>query len=127
MKNFLAQYNIVPCKTYSFTIPENNIPEEFIYDFLRGLIDADGCIHIRKNRNNIPSLSFVSQVKECAEQVNRLLNFNTKISLCNEAYQIHKEGKEVLSILNKLYEHSTEKSRLRRKYEIYQALKDVSL
>lgn len=123
----MTQYNIVPCKTYSFTIPEDNIPKEFIYDFLRGLIDADGCIHIRKNRNNIPSLSFVSKTKECAEQVNKLLNFNTKISLCNKAYQIHKEGKEVLSILDKLYEHSTEKCRLRRKYEIYQVLKDVSL
>ena len=29
-------------------------------DFIRGFMDADGCIHIRKERNNAPSLSFVS-------------------------------------------------------------------
>ena len=33
--------------------------------------------------------------------------------------QVDKEGKEVISILNKIYEHSTEETRLKRKYDIY--------
>ena len=32
---------------------------------------------------------------------------------------LNKEGKEVISILNKIYEHSTEETRLKRKYDIY--------
>lgn len=127
LKDYLAQYNIVPAKTNTFIIPEDKIPLIYIYDFIRGLIDADGCIHIRKNRNNIPSLSFVSKVKTCAEQVNRILNFNNSVSFGNNTYSIHKEGQEVISILDKLYENSTEKSRLKRKYEIYQTLKGESL
>lgn len=53
----------------------------------------------------------------------KILEFDNNVSSCGaSAYQIHKEGAQVVQILNKIYEHSTENSRLRRKYEIYQAL-----
>lgn len=123
LKRYLAQYNIVPAKTSIFSIPFENIPNEYIYDFARGLLDADGSIHIREDRNNIPSLSFVSQTEICAKQMLEILGFDNKVSPCGtSAYQIHKEGAAVVQILNKIYEHSTETSRLRRKYEIYKAL-----
>lgn len=116
---YLAQYNIVPNKTKIFTIPEDKIPQEYMMDFLRGLIDADGCIHIRSNRKNLPSLSFVSGNKICVEQVAKLLNITNKITEHNGNYTIAKEGIGVKEILNKLYEHSTETTRLKRKYELY--------
>lgn len=117
--NYLAEYNIVPNKTKIFQIPENKIPQNYIMDFIRGFMDADGCIHIRKERNNAPSLSFVSGSQKCIEQIKNILNINNKISKQGNNYTIHKEGKEVISILNKIYEHSTENTRLKRKYDIY--------
>lgn len=117
--NYLAEYNIVPNKTKIFQIPEDKIPQNYIMDFIRGFMDADGCIHIRKERNNAPSLSFVSGSQKCIEQIKNILNINNKISKQGNNYTIHKEGKEVISILNKIYEHSTENTRLKRKYDIY--------
>lgn len=117
--NYLAEYNIVPNKTKIFQIPEDKIPQNYIMDFIRGFMDADGCIHIRKARNNTPSLSFVSGSQKCIEQIKNILNINNKISKQGNNYTIHKEGKEVISILNKIYEHSTENTRLKRKYDIY--------
>ena len=117
--NYLAEYNIVPNKTRTFEIPEDKIPEEYKMDFIRGFMDADGCIHIRKERNNAPSLSFVSGSKKCIEQIKNILNITNQINQQGNNYMLNKEGKEVISILNKIYEHSTEETRLKRKYDIY--------
>ena len=117
--NYLAEYNIVPNKTRTFEIPEEKIPEEYKMDFIRGFMDADGCIHIRKERNNAPSLSFVSGSKKCIEQIKNILNITNQINQQGNNYILNKEGKEVISILNKIYEHSTEETRLKRKYDIY--------
>ena len=46
------------------------------------MLDADGSIHIREDRNNIPSLSFVSQTETCAKQMLEILGFDNKVSLC---------------------------------------------
>ena len=117
--NYLAEYNIVPNKTKTFEIPEDKIPEEYKMDFIRGFMDADGCIHIRKDRNNAPSLSFVSGSKKCIEQIKNILNITNQINIQGNNYILNKEGKEVITILNKIYEHSTEETRLKRKYDIY--------
>ena len=117
--NYLAEYNIVPNKTKIFEIPLDKIKEEYRMDFIRGFMDADGCIHIRKNRNNAPSLSFVSGSKKCIEQIKEILQINNSISENKGNYTISKEGKEVKAILDKIYEHSTENTRLKRKYDIY--------
>lgn len=43
IKNQLANFNIVPQKTFSFEIP-NNLKPEYFNDFLRGYFDGDGCV-----------------------------------------------------------------------------------
>ena len=48
-----------------------------------------------------------------------LLNITNQINQQGNNYMLNKEGKEVISILNKIYEHSTEETRLKRKYDIY--------
>jgi intein-encoded DNA endonuclease-like protein len=40
----LAEYNIVPNKSKIFTMPLDKIPDKYIWDFVRGLMDGDGCI-----------------------------------------------------------------------------------
>lgn len=43
VKNRLAEFNIIPNKTYSFTFPDN-IPDEFLPSFICGYTEGDGLI-----------------------------------------------------------------------------------
>lgn len=121
LRRYLANYNIVQNKTETFSIPLDKIPEQYIYDYIRGFMDADGCICIRKDRNS-PSLSFVSHTKETLEQIRDILKIKNKISYINNNYFIIKSGKEVIDILDNIYRNSTESNRLNRKYDIYCSL-----
>lgn len=116
LKRYLIQYNIVPNKTNTFTMPLDNIPSQYLWDFVRGLVDADGCLHIRKNRNNLPILTFTSANKECTEQMAKIWDSTNKLSIKNN------EGNKALNILHKMYETSTEETRLDRKFELYRSL-----
>jgi transposase len=41
---------VVKRKTYDLLIPENTIPQKFIYSFFRGVVDGDGSIGVPPNR-----------------------------------------------------------------------------
>ena len=89
----------------------------------RGLMDADGCIYIRKNRKYNPYvLSFVAKNKKCVEQMKQIWNVDTKINSHNGAYTIMKEGKGIIEILNNIYKGSSDKNRLSRKYAKYRSI-----
>lgn len=121
LRRYLANYNIIENKTQSFTIPVDKIPKIYIYDFVRGFMDADGCICYHKDRKSY-SISFVSHIKECLEQLREILSINNKITCINNNYYLLKDGREVKNILDKIYEYFTENSRLTRKYNIYCSL-----
>lgn len=117
---YLENYNIHPCKTYDFEIPLDKIPNKYIWHFVRGLMDADGCICIRKNRKYNPyTVSFVAKNKKCVEQMKQIWNVDTKVNSNNGAYTIMKEGKGAIEILNNIYKDSSDKNRLSRKYAKY--------
>ena len=117
---YLEKYNIHPRKTYDFVMPLDKIPNKYLWHFIRGLMDADGCIYIRKNRKYNPYiLSFVAKNKTCVEQMKQIWNVDTKINSYNGAYTIIKEGNEVIEILNNMYKDSSDKNRLDRKYAKY--------
>lgn len=65
--NDLVKWNIVPAKTGFEILPE--IPEEYRFDYLRGLFDGDGCFSINKQglggriRIASKSKSFLEQVQ----------------------------------------------------------------
>lgn len=120
LKRYLAQYNLVPNKTAIYIMPLDNIPPEFQWDLVRGLMDADGCIHIRKNES--PIATFVSANKHCTEQMRDLWQTSNKILFQNNAYKIAVEGQKAISILNNIYKNSIEKTRLDRKYNLYRSL-----
>lgn len=125
LKRYLEKYNITPQKTKSFTIPFEKIPQEFLWDFVRGMMDGDGCITIINNhRSNPYGISFVSANKLCVEQMKQIWNLPDKhtISENNGAYIIQKYGLGCLPILEKIYKTSTESTRLKRKYERYRSL-----
>lgn len=120
LKRYLVQYNLVPNKTFIYTMPLNIVAPEYHWDLVRGLMDADGCIHIRSN--NSPIITFVSANEKCAEQMKELWQTSNKILYNNTAYKISVEGQKAISILNNIYENSTEETRLDRKYNLYRSL-----
>ena len=119
LKRYLAQYNLIPAKTLSFTIPEDKIPKEYLYDFIRGLHDSDGSLSFRNKNYSKPIFQLTTANLECANQIKSILNIDTKIKNVNGAFVVGKEGKGVKPILEKLYKNSTEDTRLKRKYDLW--------
>lgn len=118
---YLKQYNIYQNKSLTYTIPLDKIPNEFLMDFIRGLIDGDGCIRI--NNHQQISLSFCSGNQECVEQFRDIIGVNNKIKKDKCTYSIQVTGNiKAKNILDKIYKDSNDNSRLSRKYSIYKTL-----
>lgn len=90
-KEDLKKYNIVPNKTFTFSIPDT-IPNEFLIDFIRGYWDGDGTI-CTAGKSAIRS-SLCSARKETLEQI---LNF------LEDKYNIPKVSVQTTMRKNPLY------------------------
>ena len=126
LKEYLALYNLTPAKSKTFIIPEEKIPSQYIYDFLRGIFDADGCLSFRNKDYTKPILEFTTGNYKCAEQIHNILQLDTSIyHYPNDcAFLVRKEGiAGTYLILEKMYATSTEESRLKRKYELWSLIK----
>ena len=80
MGNVLQElYNIKPRKTYDhdFLMNFDRIPEDFVFDFIRGYFDGDGAISYNENTHALQfaiygtSVNFLNQIASVFEQ-----NFN---------------------------------------------------
>lgn len=119
--DYLKQYNIYQNKSKTYTIPLDKIPAEYIMDFMRGLIDGDGCIRI--NNHQQISLSFCSGNQECVEQFKNILGIDNKTTQDNFTFHVQVTGnKKAKNILDKVYFNSNDNNRLKRKYSIYKTL-----
>lgn len=121
MAKDLIKLGCIPRKSfYLSSIP--NIKQEFIYDFIRGFVDGDGCICYNKSNDSYvfklagASPLFLKDIMRVLEIDKLSLNKCTKTS-----YQVT-SGKrdDIYRILTKLYKYSTEMTRLDRKYKKYQ-------
>ena len=116
----LINLGCVPQKSLHLSsIP--NIPQEFVYDFIRGFVDGDGCICYNKLSDSYVfkltggSPLFLKDIMKELEIDQLSLNQCTKTS-----YQVTSAKRDdVYRVLTKLYEHSTETTRLDRKYNKY--------
>ena len=138
MVHDLAQYGVVPNKTHSLIFPKN-IPEEFEIHLLRGMFDGDGgftlgtTTRFYKHRNKTytkpyQELSFTGTYEMCEGFQNTLLkylNITPKTITHNHSvYRVRWNKKEeILQILNLLYQ-DCDNHYLKRKYELYQKLKE---
>ena len=119
--NYIKKYNIIQNKSLSFTIPQKEIPDYYLLDFIRGLIDGDGCIRI--NNHQQISLSFCSGNQNCCQQVASILNIKNKISYSGNVWRFQVTGNiKAKKILDNLYKNSSYNTRLDRKYNIYKTL-----
>ena len=90
-KEDLKKYNIVPNKTFSFSIPDT-IDKKYLIDFIRGYWDGDGTI-CTAGKSAIRS-SLCSARKETLEQI---------ITFLEEEYDIPKVSIQIMPKVNPLY------------------------
>lgn len=100
---------------------KEQVPEEFIYDFLRGYFDGDGTISLdRRFQTPQVRVGFCGTFEflQGVEKVLGLTNSLVKISIEN-SYSFNVQGnKKGKVILDKLYQNSPS-IYLKRKYDIY--------
>lgn len=130
MFNDLAKYGIVPQKTYKTKhLPYNLIPQEFLYSFILGLFDGDGCLTYSANFSTDVTFGFTSYYESIAKEFQYLIDnyiLNKQQSnkiIFTSAWHVNWRGRlQVLQILDKLYECCPR--HLQRKYDKYLALKN---
>ena len=73
----LVKHNVTQNKSKELSIPET-IPDELIKDFIRGIMDSDGCISIDKE--NRISISYLTSVKSFSEEIKEFLIKNCGVT-----------------------------------------------
>ena len=122
----LQKYNIVPNKTYEINSLPKNIPQKFLRDFIRGLIDGDGGISFSENKSSDVTLNFTSYhegiVNELVLLIDNLINKTEHNKpFYTTAWHCQWRGyKQVTKILDILYNDST--MYIQRKYDLYKTL-----
>ena len=122
--NYLKRLGIIENKTNRLTFPTiDQVPEKFIYDYIRGYMDGDGSISFS---NNSCIIGFTGR-KEFLAKIQEKLGINLK--LCtkdNITFQLNIGGNyQCKKILDLLYKGSKKNTRLDRKYKKYLKLKNM--
>lgn len=127
-KSLSDNFNITSNKSQTLRPPEN-IPQEYLHHFIRGYIDGDGSIGWHKF-NNKPRLNICSGSEQFLQWIVDNIKKNTTTgdpsvrSVKNKnLYVVEFVGNQVYNILDWLYKDSTEKTRLQRKYNIYNIIR----
>lgn len=112
----LSDLGITPNKTYTQSFP--NIPTEYLYDFLRGVFDGDGCVYIsNKTHNKYYSISFTTASSTFADglfNALRQLNYSPRMVIdCRRKNSDHKtyfiklnKQNEVKLFMDNIYKNS---------------------
>lgn len=121
MATDLIKLGCVPRKSYNLSsVP--SMPEEFVYDFIRGFVDGDGCIYYDQHRD-LYVFKLIGSSPLFLENIMKILEIERlTLGRCAQtSYQVALAKRDdIYRILNKLYEHSVEATRLDRKYNKYQ-------
>lgn len=111
----IQKLGIIPNKTRTCYFP--NVPEKFLKDFVRGFLDGDGWIYIRKKKDDI-SVGFSNGsykfLRGLAKNLNKRLNLTksnlrtrkkiTKKNKIATTYQVEWYGMNALKIIKFLYD-----------------------
>lgn len=117
----LIKLGCVPRKSCCLSsIP--SIPNDFVYDFIRGFLDGDGCICYNRTSDSYV-FKLIGASPLFLKDIMRVLEIDRlSLNKCTEtSYQVT-SGKrnDIYRILTKLYENSDYTTRLDRKYNKYQ-------
>lgn len=124
--NDLIDKGVIKQKTLTKKFPNSSkVQNKFIYSYLRGYMDGNGSIILRetKTRGIKGELSFTTSkdFAEGLEQFGKCSIFKDKRA---NAWCVRFDNKSSMEILNKMYEYSTEDTRIRRKYDKYLKIKN---
>lgn len=110
-------------KTFNTKLPD--IPNEYLWDFIRGVFEGDGGIRHRTGNTDIldfnicgANKSFIVELKELLEKY----DINTRLDKTNSGvYKIvAKSNRDVLWFCYLVYVNSTKNTRMDRKFNVYQ-------
>lgn len=109
-------------KTFNLHFP--NLNNNLIPHFIRGFMDGDGCISIKRKNNYIYySLSFTGTI-DMMKKLKEILDVNNKITFYRNAYALNiGKKKDVMRILDWIYKDAN--LFLQRKYNKYCEIKEV--
>ncbi|MBD3260633.1 MAG: hypothetical protein GF334_02980 [Candidatus Altiarchaeales archaeon] len=129
--DLLVKFGITPRKSLNINIQEE-IPSEFVSDFLRGVFDGDGCVTGRSASKaditlcQTASLSFSNQITQMYKDLGyNISTYESKSSSGNPLYLIKRGGVPGLIILSSLYRRGG--FYLPRKYEKFLELSRPTL
>lgn len=129
--NFLLNIGLYPKK--SLTIEKVAVPQEFFFDFLRGLFDGDGCTYSywdsRWKSSFMFYVSFASGSKKFVDWLRIEIKDKIKISghigityKKNPFYQLRYSKNEAVKLVSKMYERESLVFLKRKKLKIKKAL-----
>ncbi len=103
----LRKYNIIPRKSLVYKFPIKLKP--YLYSFLRGYIEGDGCIRIYKINNpkkylGIGFLGTSEFINKCQELI-PIKSCNVKIKRCKNVNDLKFQGVKAVQFGNLLYEN----------------------
>lgn len=122
----LMDKGVTKQKTLTKEFPnKGKVPEEYIYSYLRGYMDGNGSIIMRntKTKGLQGELSFTTSEKFALglEKFGKCNVFKDKRA---NAWCVRFNNEYSKEILDKIYEHSTTETRLKRKYDKYLKIKN---
>lgn len=125
----LIKHNCIEDKSHKIGMPD--ISDEYMWHFIRGFFDGDGCVCYKDNKTNL-RCDFTSVSSKMVEELRAWLyknNINTYIYMDKNKYRLCIAGRQFnLDFLSNLYDNST--IYLERKYKkqlnIRQTLKQHS-
>lgn len=127
LHNQLMNLGCYPRKSLILTFPsKEQVPEEFVYHFVRGYVDGDGSVMIGKNHRGervVPRLSILGTKDFLVELIAQMGWKQNHIAHPSGAYQVEWGGKYVFSYLKDLYQDAT--VYLDRKYQRFLYLQNV--
>lgn len=120
----LIRLGCFPKKSLKLKFPnETQVPRQFIWHFLRGYFDGDGCISLNKSFTS-GSIKIIGSKNFIYEMQKFLLAFELKSSvykITEKTFSLHIFGKErIKKIYHYFYENSSIK--MKRKFEKFQIL-----
>ena len=125
VKENLINLGCVPKKSLILTFPnEQQVPQEYIWDFVRGYIDGDGYIQYdyEKHRYRIIILGTKDFLLGLIKRLELFEYYSISQDKNSNIFILTISNKEnVFNLLTKLYENS--KYHLQRKFEIYEKAK----
>ena len=116
--DYLKRLGIVENKTMILKFPtEDQVPEKYIYDYIRGYMDGDGSIAFSNNNCTIGFTGQKDFLLKIQEKLGVKAKFTTKD---NKTYQFNIGGNlQCKRVLDLIYKGSRKRTRLERKYKKY--------